>query len=286
MSTTINYNMNNIESTSTLFEMFESMESNQSSVAMYQSNMLSSSSAPDSGVDSKPRQILGESVFNQFIKTQELNSEFPLGLEKIEIPELSPSIGTITPLQLHSSVVESIFDPIMENQSPMFDEVELDSENWNSLFEPNELEIKQEEPTSAPTSHLIDEVASKPIMKRSSSEAELELPSTKKSSPSPKPQPQQSSPSSSSNTDHLGVVSYNRKQRSIPLSPIQIDESLDPISQKRARNTEAARRSRARKMERMNQLEDKVEILVSKNSALENEVLRLRALLQKSGQSF
>ncbi|CCH43159.1 General control protein [Wickerhamomyces ciferrii] len=278
--------MNNIESTSTLFEMFESMEFNQSSVAMYQSNMLSSS-APDSGVDSKPRQILGESVFNQFIKTQELNSEFPLGLEKIEIPELSPSIGTITPLQLHSSVVESIFDPIMENQSPMFDEVELDSENWNSLFEPNELEIKQEETTPEPkqvSSHLIDEVASKPIMKRSSSEAELELPSTKKSSPSPKPQPQ--STPSTSNTDHLGVVSYNRKQRSIPLSPIQIDESLDPISQKRARNTEAARRSRARKMERMNQLEDKVEILVSKNSQLENEVLRLRSLLQQSGQSF
>ncbi|ODV75014.1 amino acid starvation-responsive transcription factor GCN4 CYBJADRAFT_114644, partial [Cyberlindnera jadinii NRRL Y-1542] len=56
-------------------------------------------------------------------------------------------------------------------------------------------------------------------------------------------------------------------------------DSSDPIAAKRARNTEAARRSRARKMERMSQLEDKVEELQEKNEALEQEVERLRALL-------
>lgn len=81
--------------------------------------------------------------------------------------------------------------------------------------------------------------------------------------------------------DHLGVVTYHRKKRSQPLTPI-IPESDDPVAMKRAKNTEAARRSRARKLQRMNQLEDKVEELLKKNSDLENEVKRLRSLLGES----
>jgi hypothetical protein len=50
---------------------------------------------------------------------------------------------------------------------------------------------------------------------------------------------------------------------------------------KRARNTEAARRSRARKVERMHELEDKVERLIKRNNELEMEVLRLRLLLAR-----
>ncbi|ODV97619.1 hypothetical protein PACTADRAFT_47502, partial [Pachysolen tannophilus NRRL Y-2460] len=64
--------------------------------------------------------------------------------------------------------------------------------------------------------------------------------------------------------DHLGVVSYHKKQRCAPLTPVFTD-SDDPVAVKRARNTEAARRSRARKMERMSQLEDRVEQLLQRN---------------------
>lgn len=78
--------------------------------------------------------------------------------------------------------------------------------------------------------------------------------------------------------DHLGVVTYNRKSRAAPLTPI-IPESDDPVAMKRAKNTEAARRSRARKLQRMNQLEDKVEELLKRNTELEQEVASLRALL-------
>lgn len=81
--------------------------------------------------------------------------------------------------------------------------------------------------------------------------------------------------------DHMGVVTYHRKKRSQPLTPI-IPESDDPVAMKRAKNTEAARRSRARKLQRMNQLEDKVEELLKKNSDLENEVRRLKSLLGES----
>ncbi len=78
--------------------------------------------------------------------------------------------------------------------------------------------------------------------------------------------------------DHLGCIPYNRKHRSTPLTEIVIPEGADNAAQKRARNTEAARRSRARKMERMNQLEEKVEELISRNKELEDEVARLRKL--------
>lgn len=82
--------------------------------------------------------------------------------------------------------------------------------------------------------------------------------------------------------DHLGCVTYSKKQRSQPLKPIAV-ESDDPILLKRAKNTEAARRSRARKMERMSQLETKVEELLSDKKNLEDEVTRLKELLMING---
>lgn len=274
-SSSITSRSNYIDSASALFELFESSldSSSTAPAAMFQTIQTAApvGSLPTKvDLASKPRQVLGESVFNQFVKSQELNDEFPLGLDKLEVPELSPSVGTVTPLQLHSSIVESVFSPSIEESTPMFDDVELDSENWTSLFEPNELEVPaavevKQETTPIPAATPVEAA---PQFKRSSSEAELDFTSEKR----------QRSSSPSLETDHLGVVSYNRKQRSAPLSPI-VCESEDPVAQKRARNTEAARRSRARKMERMNQLEDKVEVLVSRNQELEDEVSRLRALL-------
>ncbi|CDO93901.1 unnamed protein product [Kluyveromyces dobzhanskii CBS 2104] len=78
--------------------------------------------------------------------------------------------------------------------------------------------------------------------------------------------------------DDLGVIAYSRKQRAAPLTPV-IADSDDPMVVKRAKNTEAARRSRARKLQRMNQLEDKVKDLLQRNTDLENEVHRLRSML-------
>lgn len=264
--------------TATLFEMFDTAAESQ--------NMFTASSTME--MNSKPRQVLGESVFSRFVKTEEI--DFPaLGLDKLEVPELSPSVGTVTPLQLHSSIVESIFSPSLVESTPMFDDVELDSSNWTSLFEPSEMEIpvKEEKPAPIPTpvatatatasasasAPTPESIVSSPLFetalcgtKRSSSEADLSQPSGKRLS------------CSTHEVDEFGVTAYNRKQRTAPLTPIVVDNS-DPVAAKRARNTEAARRSRARKMERMYQLEEKVDDLVSRNKELEAEVLRLRALL-------
>lgn len=78
--------------------------------------------------------------------------------------------------------------------------------------------------------------------------------------------------------DKLGCTKYTRKQRSIALQPV-VPASSDVVSVKRARNTEAARRSRARKMERMVQLEDKCESLLQENEDLKSEVAKLKAML-------
>lgn len=53
-------------------------------------------------------------------------------------------------------------------------------------------------------------------------------------------------------------------------------DTADTVFVKRARNTEAARRSRARKLERMTQLEHKVDELLAVQNALQQHNLRLR----------
>lgn len=96
---------------------------------------------------------------------------------------------------------------------------------------------------------------------------------------SPNTAPSTVTPLATPKLDHLGVVPYNRKQRSQPLVPVVVPDTGDSAALKRARNTEAARRSRARKLQRMNQLETRVEELLSRNRELENEVSRLQSLL-------
>ncbi|OBA28350.1 Gcn4 basic Domain, leucine zipper complexed with AtfCREB site Dna, partial [Hanseniaspora valbyensis NRRL Y-1626] len=49
-------------------------------------------------------------------------------------------------------------------------------------------------------------------------------------------------------------------------------EISDPVEAKRAKNTEAARRSRARKMQRMNELEDRVSQLLKENELLKQRL--------------
>ncbi|KAH3672786.1 hypothetical protein WICMUC_004008 [Wickerhamomyces mucosus] len=249
--------------TTALFDLFD--QSNDSSVYHSASNAGNAPSSmaaltPESSSDeSKPRHsVLGESVFNQFIKKED--EELGLGLSNLEfVNEISPSIGTITPQELHSSIVESIFSE-SNNSTPMFEDVEFDNTNWKSLFDPSELVL--------------------PIVsqKRSSSDAEFSDSIDSKRSMSLPIASQVEISTPKHDDDDSSLISYNRKQRTQPLSPIVID-SDDPIAQKRARNTEAARRSRARKMERMTQLEDKVDALSKRNEELEDEVLKLRALL-------
>lgn len=115
---------------------------------------------------------------------------------------------------------------------------------------------------------------------------EIPAPASEFVLPTPQPDPKPRSRASRvSKVDKLGVVSYNRKNRNAPLTPV-VCESDDPIALKRARNTEAARRSRARKLERMTQLEERVEELLAKNEELErrNRQLEQRLAVSEGGR--
>jgi hypothetical protein len=57
---------------------------------------------------------------------------------------------------------------------------------------------------------------------------------------------------------HSSVSGVNSRRRDKPLPPIIIDDPLDIVAMKRARNTLAARKSRERKAQRFEELEEKI----------------------------
>ncbi|WYZ35628.1 hypothetical protein EsH8_X_000275 [Colletotrichum jinshuiense] len=65
-----------------------------------------------------------------------------------------------------------------------------------------------------------------------------------------------SSPSGS--TRHSSVAGVNSRRRDKPLPPIIVEDPNDTIAMKRARNTLAARKSRERKAQRFEDLEEKI----------------------------
>lgn len=66
------------------------------------------------------------------------------------------------------------------------------------------------------------------------------------------------SPSSGGHGRHSSVSGVNSRRRDKPLPPIIIDDPSDTIAMKRARNTLAARKSRERKAQRLEDLEEKI----------------------------
>ncbi|AAS51909.2 ADL012Cp [Eremothecium gossypii ATCC 10895] len=264
----------------------------------------SSTSSSDSSI------LLGELVFEKFACADNLDHEALAKLER-SMPMFSESKSS-TDLD---SAVENFFGSSSDS-TPLFEFEGLgktaDPKTWSSLFDddiPVTLEdVGAVEPISAaagtescflPTPIIEDAVLKPP--KRSLTKRDADsVPASKSASPvsissnisSPAlngctsasaTSRRRSSVMKSEKYDHLGVITYNRKQRATPLTPV-VPESDDPVALKRARNTEAARRSRARKLERMNQLEERVEQLLQKNSELEAEVARLRSLVPSSEQ--
>ncbi|ODV90942.1 hypothetical protein CANCADRAFT_31751 [Tortispora caseinolytica NRRL Y-17796] len=73
-----------------------------------------------------------------------------------------------------------------------------------------------------------------------------------------------------------GDVSYQVRPRQEPLPPIFISDPKDSAAVRRARNTEAARKSRARKANLITSLQERVKELEARNAALEQELQILR----------
>jgi hypothetical protein len=86
-------------------------------------------------------------------------------------------------------------------------------------------------------------------------EEELEVSEHLRSSTSRRRSATASSPPSGT---HASVSGVNSRKRDKPLPPIIVEDPNDTVAMKRARNTLAARKSRQRKMQRFEELEDKI----------------------------
>jgi general control protein GCN4 len=86
-------------------------------------------------------------------------------------------------------------------------------------------------------------------------EEELEVSEHLRSSTSRRRSGTASSPPSGT---HSSVSGVNSRKRDKPLPPIIVEDPNDTVAMKRARNTLAARKSRQRKMQRFDELEDKI----------------------------
>jgi hypothetical protein len=64
--------------------------------------------------------------------------------------------------------------------------------------------------------------------------------------------------SSPTSGTHASISGVNAKKRDKPLPPIIVEDPNDTVAMKRARNTLAARKSRQRKMQRFEELEDEI----------------------------
>lgn len=235
--------------------------------------------------------VVGELVFDKFAPRDAPRDDVIVKQEDHDSPLLDFS-HQLTPGSARAGsdpLVAEQFFASSTDSTPMFEleAVESDPQGWTSLFEDDiAVSVADEtiapaifsEPTASPQKAAAIEPTFSTVIDTNSflptpvlEDAKIPTSGKKTSAAGAVQKP-------AAKVDHLGVVSYNRKARTAPLTPV-IPESGDPVAMKRAKNTEAARRSRARKLQRMNQLEDKVEELLKKNTELEHEVATLRALL-------
>lgn len=157
-----------------------------------------------------------------------------------------------------------------QDTSPMFaTDMELapGHEEWDSLFPTQDTFSTM--PFDSATLDITSAAVSKPKQ-----EEEVSVSSPKARSPSSAPSPASSRPATKPST----VAGVNARQRK-PLPPIKFD-SGDPVAMKRARNTEAARKSRARKLERQDDMERRIAQLEKSLEEAEQREQYWKALAQ------
>ncbi|KAK0641030.1 bZIP transcription factor [Cercophora newfieldiana] len=79
---------------------------------------------------------------------------------------------------------------------------------------------------------------------------------------------------------HSSVSGVNSRRRDKPLPPIIVEDPSDTIAMKRARNTLAARKSRERKAQRLDELEEKIEKLTADRDYWKDRALALGAKME------
>lgn len=166
----------------------------------------------------------------------------------------SANLGTISPQDLfrdftsapNSTTLTNLTSPSLYNESPAFDSLDIspafdvgdfgnNTDPWFPLFPPENtaVSIAAADQSPAQQSEELEVVEKAPRRKSSNS------PTT-------------------SHGRHSSVSGVNSRRRDKPLPPIVVDDPSDTVAMKRARNTLAARKSRERKAQRLEDLEEKI----------------------------
>ncbi|KAJ5354285.1 hypothetical protein N7541_006849 [Penicillium brevicompactum] len=181
-----------------------------------------------------------------------------------------PPSGTFTDLSTPSFESPGNFS---QNASPMFTDMDLvGHEEWPSLFDGasdmNAFDLANLD--SLDVAAALQQEPKKPVLKvETAPRSPLKRPaSSMASSPIP----------ATGGVKHSSISGVSARSRK-NLSPVDFDPS-DPVAAKRARNTEAARKSRAKKMERQADSERRIEELNDIIAARDAEIAKLKAQLQ------
>jgi len=187
------------------------------------------------------------------------------------------NMGTVSPHDLvrdpfasapNSTAFTNLTSPSTYNESPEYNDNfdvspfvgnsgELDQtlgDPWYPLF-PQDDQLEQ---TQANHSPLLPE-------------EELEVSESLRSSNPRRRSGTGTSPPSGTHSSVAGVASRKRDK---PLPPIIVEDPNDTVAMKRARNTLAARKSRQRKMQRFDELEDRIAKLEEERDHWKNIALR------------
>ncbi|KAJ5544929.1 hypothetical protein N7535_006685 [Penicillium sp. DV-2018c] len=179
-----------------------------------------------------------------------------------------PPSGTFTDLSTPSFESPGTFS---QNTSPMFADIDIAGEDWPSLFGPGS-EMNAFDLATMDVAAGYASEPKKPV---------LQTPITPHPVAAPSPSPKRSVASSpvpaTGDTKHSSISGVSARSRK-NLSPIAYDPS-DPIAAKRARNTEAARKSRAKKMERQAISERRIADLEKIIADRDAEIANLKAQL-------
>ncbi|KAF7529169.1 hypothetical protein G7054_g9941 [Neopestalotiopsis clavispora] len=195
------------------------------------------------------------------------------------------NIGTVSPHDLmlqesfsapNSAAFTNLTSPSLYEESPEFNEMDLSPHFGDADFTTN---LNDWYPLFPEASAIKDQQTQVPAILDNSPTLSEDLDVIE---PTSQPEPRRKSATSPSagHGRHSSVSGVNARRRDKPLPPIIVDNPDDSTAMKRARNTLAARKSRERKAQRLDDLEAEIKKLEA-----ERDHWKRIALSSRSGSS-
>jgi hypothetical protein len=193
------------------------------------------------------------------------------------------NMGTVSPHDLlisepfmsapNSSALTALTSPSVYNESPDFGDGYDVSPNFGSADFADGSDVWF--PLFPPTNNNNTQVTVKPDQSPATQSDELEVVETATAG-----HQRRKSGNSPPSGRHSSISGVNSRRRDKPLPPIIVEDPSDTVAMKRARNTLAARKSRERKAQRLDELEEKIEKLTADRDFWKERALALGAKME------